>query len=442
MPRVDISANPRIPQYVDLALALSRQSDPDVLVEDFTRRMASITNADAFVSLNVEGLPTGRFKIATRVVGDGRDYYHPPSRFDELTIHGVLGGGGFLSEVISTPEPKLYHGLSLAGDPVMGEALAHVGSCVAVPLFDAGRPINWPIIFRRDPRGLGEGDLEQFVLRANLVSRVVKHLQTMKEVRRLNDQRAAQLEQIARIQQSLLPARTPRVRGLDIATSYLTSNEAGGDYFDFFEHADGRFSAMIADVSGHGAGAATVMAMLQTILRMLPDSAMTPAEALAHANRHLLSKNIEGSFVTAFFATFDPSRRRLTVANAGHNRPVLRRRDGAVETVREAASVPLAVLDDPPYEQATLELAPGETFVLYTDGIVEAFSPPEHGAPAGPGSTASRRMFGEEGLVQTLRACTGQPGCVIDSIHGALFEHTGRRARDDDQTIVAIRTES
>jgi sigma-B regulation protein RsbU (phosphoserine phosphatase) len=210
--------------------------------------------------------------------------------------------------------------------------------------------------------------------------------------------------------------------------------ESGGDYFDFYEWDDGHFGVLVADVAGHGAGAAVVVAMLQAILHTIPPGAHTsPADVLTFLNEHLVRKRIENSFVTAFCAKFSPDRRTMQYANAGHNRPVLRRgpeHDGAVHDIDGAASVPLGVLDDPGYHNGRVDLHLRDTLLFYTDGIVEAFA---------PGPPGEREMFGLPRLRSSVEECSGMPQCVVDSLHQRLFEHTGQRTRDDDQTIVAVR---
>jgi sigma-B regulation protein RsbU (phosphoserine phosphatase) len=170
------------------------------------------------------------------------------------------------------------------------------------------------------------------------------------------------------------------------------------------------------------------MAMLQAILPGYQERRRGPAAMLEHANRELLRKRFESTFVTAFMAVVDPERRVMTYSNAGHNRPERRRPDGSTTAIDGAVSVPLGISDTPDYEEATVPAGPGDTVVLYTDGITEAMAP-----------TPSREMFGVRRLREALAACSGEPDCVIDSIHARLFEHTGSRDRADDQTLVAMR---
>jgi sigma-B regulation protein RsbU (phosphoserine phosphatase) len=260
----------------------------------------------------------------------------------------------------------------------------------------------------------------------NLVGGNNTRLILVNEIKALNARLTLQLEEVARVQRSLLPRSLPEIPGLEIATSYLTSDQAGGDYYDFFRFEGGTWGLLIADVAGHGPAAATVMAMLHAILHCYAGPDRSPEGVLAFANARLVEAGIEGNFVTAFFAVFDPRSGGLRFARAGHNPPILK--DGATGAVRfldGEGGLPLGVMDKLALRSASVRLAPMDTLVLYTDGITEAM---------GPG----KEMFGPHRLDEALTLCTGQPDCVVDSVHAALYRHTGSRTRADDQTLVAL----
>lgn len=426
MPLLDLSRNPRIPHLLQLLSETSRITDPLELQKSFGAGIRRLYQTAGYISLSTRDLPPGWYRI-TRVL---LDHLPSPDWADNWKIGNTLPlrTGGFLGEVVRDDSPKLFHHLRLTDDPVMGDDLAPLGSAMAFPLFDAGHALNWGIAFRTDPEGFTERDMEDQLMRGNLVGGMVRNLVNVRRINELNARLQQQLVQVAQIQRSLIPQRLPSVPGLSLAASYVTSNEAGGDYYDFFDMGKGRWGVLIADVSGHGAGAATVMAMLQTILHDYQDRDRGPGAMLAHANRGLLTKNLDGSFVTAYMGVFDPDRRRITFANAGHLNPAVRApRDHAVRELTGDGGPPLGVLDDAEYPAANAPLHPGETLVLYTDGITEAFSPPPH-----------NEMFGFNRLHDAIRSSPPDPANVIDAIHSGVFEHTQSLDRADDQTIVAV----
>ena len=257
----------------------------------------------------------------------------------------------------------------------------------------------------------------------------------------------AQFEQIAKIQRQLLPERSPRIKGFRLATSYLTSNIAGGDYYDFYRSPDERFvGIVIADVSGHGPGAATVMAMIRSILHCWPDvvgadHALDDVAKIAeYCNEKLVAANLNGEFATAFFCILDTHDGTLSWNRCGHNPPLLRRADGKIETIESAATIPLGISGGMPFGSDSCVMRPGDTLILYTDGITEATanrSAVANSIHQTPRDTKAE-MFGIDRLCDALHSCTGEPGCAIDSIHGALFKFTNRLDRDDDQTLVVL----
>jgi sigma-B regulation protein RsbU (phosphoserine phosphatase) len=304
-----------------------------------------------------------------------------------------------------------------------------------MPVFDGGRVLNWTLMFRRDARGFTVDELEQNVLTANLFGAMTRNLVSLEQINRLNEQLRRQFEEVARVQRSLLPKSIPEIPGLRIAASYMPSQQAGGDYYDFFELPGGRLGVMIADVSGHGPAAATVMAMLHAIIHAYPGDAgkATPGEIVAFVNRQLTSANMDGTFATAIVARFDPATRELRYACAGHPpaRQVLPSAAGPlVRPLDGEATLPLGIVDELHAPEHHITLEPGQNIVLYTDGITEAFN-------------ARREIFGVEGLDQTLEQAppAAGPQAVIDTIRAALLGHTGRHARDDDQTLVVLCSE-
>ncbi|MCB9849011.1 MAG: PP2C family protein-serine/threonine phosphatase [Phycisphaeraceae bacterium] len=429
MPAPSPTTSPEIAHLTRMLRRVSEARTPQessLLFGQLTRELHPI---DGFCSVSRRGLGDGQYKI-TRAYLKGdlpteQDTANPWRDWNKLELHR----GGFIGEVIARDEPQYFPDLNISDDPVLGDAIAGFGTCAAFPVFDDGEALNWAFSFQRKSDGIPIESFIHWLLTINLNGRATKNLVTIQEVEKLNNQLAAQLERVARIQQSLLPERTPCIPGLAIATSYLTSNESGGDYYDFFDLGSGRWGVFIGDVSGHGAGAATVTAMANALLHAQPPDMGGPADTLAWLNKHMAAKRIESSFMTAFYGVYDANDRTFTGANAGHPAPrQMQPRASATIPIVGASAPPLGVLERIMPEETVVPLGLGDTLVLYTDGVTEAF-----------GGADGRTMFGLSRLDATLSACTGEPPCVIDSIHAALHAHTGAMTRDDDQTIVALK---
>jgi len=238
-------------------------------------------------------------------------------------------------------------------------------------------------------------------------------------------QRLEQEINIARdIQQALLPRDFREYPHLAVTGFNLPCLSVGGDYFDVFPLSDGRTAFLIADVSGKGLGAALVTTMLQGAL-----SGMTlgtdPARVFRHVNRFLCDHTEVGRYATMFFGILDQEG-HLEFINAGHPSPFLIRRGVAEEAFTEG-SYPVGLVPEAEYTAVCLKLEPGDTLVLFSDGVTEAMDPDE-------------QMFGIERLKELL---TGQLECPLEHIQKCVLEGVENFARGahqaDDVTLLIVR---
>src|SRR5919112_3184601 len=181
--------------------------------------------------------------------------------------------------------------------------------------------------------------------------------------------------QVARtIQQASLPREVPQLEGWRITPIYLPAREVGGDFYDFLELDDGRLGIVVGDATGHGVPAALVMASARSMLRAVAQASYSPGDALRRVNDPLATEIPPNMFVTCFYCILDPKSGSLSYANAGHDLPYLRRRDGDCEELR-ARGMPLGLMPGMSYEQKEIELDAGEAALFYSDGLVEAHDP-------------------------------------------------------------------
>lgn len=237
-----------------------------------------------------------------------------------------------------------------------------------------------------------------------------------------------ELEIARRIQSALLPSHDVAVPGLAIASQYVPATTVAGDFYDFLTPGDGRFGVLIADVSGHGIPAALSASMVKVAIRAQGGHADRPAEVLSGLNS-ILCGNLQGQFVTAGYVFFDPARRRIAYAGAGHP-PMLvwRAREKAVQMIEENGLF-LGAFPGCAYTAREFSFDPGDRCVLYTDGVLEAPN------PAG-------EEFGSERLQQFAAANSAMP---LAQFCDALVGHLTRwceRARSaeqhDDITLIAV----
>ena len=185
------------------------------------------------------------------------------------------------------------------------------------------------------------------------------------------------LEIAREIQSWLVPSEAPDVPGADIAFATRPQNSVAGDYYDaFYPNPDERERLMvvIADVVGKSVPAALLMATLQASLRTIAGENAPLADLVARLNRYACAHSLDGRrFTTAVLAEYNPVSRRLVYVNAGHNAPILRRANGDLLQL-DVGGLPLGIQSNVAYETAALELQPGDTLILFTDGVVEAFN--------------------------------------------------------------------
>ncbi|MHC4427294.1 MAG: PP2C family protein-serine/threonine phosphatase [Planctomycetota bacterium] len=439
---MDLSASKRLPVLMTMVEALSRATGAQEVLREFAEGFERLFGPRGYVSLSTRGLEPGQYKITRLITHDMAEEMASADPWRAWSKMPVQRGGIF-GRIVAHGAPVVIHHLDLANDPVVGDALAMYRSLMAIPLYDDGRLLNWAITLRESPEGFTIEELEESILRTNLGGAAVKNALMNRELREAHEALQYEAEQVARIQRSLLP-EIPEIPGLKIGASYETFGQAGGDMYvlrplrplDQEKAAGGAccdpcgpWGILIADVSGHGTPAAVVMAMVRAIIDAYPNEPSGPAEVLEYINRQLFVKRIEDRFVTAFFAIYDPATRRLTYSRAGHNPPVwMCPSSGSGWEMRRLdanGDLPLGIIEETTYHETTIMLQPGQSLVLYTDGITEAHSP-------------SGEMFGVEGIESSLVECTGQPECAISHITGRLKGHEADVRPTDDQTLIVL----
>jgi len=227
------------------------------------------------------------------------------------------------------------------------------------------------------------------------------------------------------LQFRLLPQTMPKVAHLEVAAKFSPARAIGGDLYDFVHYSLSRLGIVIGDVSGKGAPAAIYAALVSGILRSHAPIEPAPAEMLSAVNFSLAERRIEAQYVCLLYAVWDDQRRTLQVANSGLPRP-LYVHDGKTEVI-EATGLPLGLFDEAEYDEFTFKTKPGDLFVFFSDGILDA-------------RNKAGDMFGRSGVERVVAGCTDQsPECVVNSLFTAVAEHAAGEDTFDDQTVVAIR---
>jgi phosphoserine phosphatase RsbU/P len=240
------------------------------------------------------------------------------------------------------------------------------------------------------------------------------------------------LEIAQAVQKRLLPQKSQRSSGLLSETYYRPLHGIGGDYYDFVPLDRNRLGIAIGDVSGKGVAAALIMANLQASLRArLLNPGMGPRLLVRSLNRLLYEASHDHVFASLFYGEFDPESRILRYVNAGHHPPlVVRRKGGGVGILRlKSDGVPVGVNPDAEYEEMTFLLQPGDLFVAFTDGIIEAWN-------------ATYDQWGLERFEAVLAECAGKnPAQVVETILRGQKDFIGPVAAADDMTLMVASVE-
>jgi serine phosphatase RsbU (regulator of sigma subunit)/anti-sigma regulatory factor (Ser/Thr protein kinase) len=261
---------------------------------------------------------------------------------------------------------------------------------------------------------------------ASQVAPVVRVAQLVQQ-QQLEARQRERIEQelrVARaIQETLLPRHLPDLPGWAVSAYWQPARAVGGDIYDFIGLPGGKLGIVIGDVTDKGVPAALVMASTRSILRSTAEHYTNPGQVLARVNNLLYPEMPPKMFVTCLYAIFDPASGHFRFANAGHNLPIQANRQGSIDLW--ARGMPLGLMPDMVYEEAETTLAPGDSILLYSDGLVEAHDP-------------QREMFGFPRLRQFLAQHAADPQKMeILKLALATFVGPGWE-QEDDITLLLI----
>jgi serine phosphatase RsbU (regulator of sigma subunit)/catechol 2,3-dioxygenase-like lactoylglutathione lyase family enzyme len=240
------------------------------------------------------------------------------------------------------------------------------------------------------------------------------------------ERRAAQELEIAKqVQSRLFPRGFPLLKSLEFAGLCLPARHVGGDYYDFLHFGQDRLGLVIGDISGKGIAAALLMANLQANIRSQSAIAIDhPRRLLSSVNELFCDNTADAAFATLFFAEYDDTARRLRYANCGHLPPLLLRGDDSLERLGATATI-MGAFKEWECDLAECQIAPGDTLVLYTDGVTESFSP-------------DGEEYGEERLEHVLRRNRRLPAqSLLNAIVDEVREFSPHEQHDDITLIIA-----
>lgn len=307
--------------------------------------------------------------------------------------------------------------------------LCDQGRTVAAPLLDMeGKPLGAiQLDALRSQRTFKREDLELLATVGFQISFVVENA-VLHEAALRERSLETELKLAQEIQVVLLPSQPPQIDGYEFFDYYAPAKYVGGDYYDYLPLEDDRLALVVGDVSGKGVPAALLMVKVASELGASLATEPDPVAVLNQVNRRFSRRNPDGAFVTMVLAVLDLSEHRMTIVNAGHIRPLLRRPDGSIVAIGDAeAGMPLAVAPLRPYRQAEVELGIGDALVLLSDGITEAQS-------------ATGKQYGHGRLIAQLAASLSDTAADLGRrIIGDVDDFVGSHPQSDDRCLVCVR---
>jgi phosphoserine phosphatase RsbU/P len=253
----------------------------------------------------------------------------------------------------------------------------------------------------------------------------IENARLYEEIERQERRLERDLSLARELQFRLLPQARPKLAHLDVAAKFVPARTIGGDLYDFIPYSMSRLALVIGDVSGKGAPAAIYAALVSGILRSHAPIEPSPSEMLSAVNLSLAERRIEAQFVSLIYCVWDDAQRSLTIANSGLPRPLYVHGD-KIEVI-EATGLPLGLFDEAEYDEFKFRVKPGDMFVMFSDGILDA-------------RNRKGELFGRGRVEEIVANCAEKsPDCVVNSLFEAVAEHSAGVETFDDQTVVAIR---
>ena len=236
-----------------------------------------------------------------------------------------------------------------------------------------------------------------------------------------------EVELARQIQKTFLPEHLPELPGWELAATWLTARQVGGDFYDVIELPSGRLGLLIADVSDKGMPAALFMALTRTLVRAVVFDTPSPAEVLKRVNALIIPDNRQEMFVTAVYGVLSLSNGEFIYANAGHNPPVwITSQAKRFENLSRTGAA-LGIIEDLSMDERTITLGLDDLLLFYTDGLTEAFSPDDD-------------TYGDERLRTVLeKAGTSPAQGVLDAVESSVNQFMGPLQAADDLTMLALK---
>jgi sigma-B regulation protein RsbU (phosphoserine phosphatase) len=402
-----------------------------LLLNEISRELTSILNLDELLGRIAELvrrlIDYQMFSILLLDTSGEKLQHRFSLRFNENIHlkHEIPLGRGLVGYAAQNKQAVLVPDVSK--DPRYVQANPETKSELAIPLIYKSKVVG-VLDLEHTRRGFfTEEHSRTMTTLAAQIAIALENARLYEEIERQERRLERDLSLARELQGRLLPQTNPKMAHLDVAAKFVPARTIGGDLYDFIPYSMSRLGIVIGDVSGKGAPAAIYAALVSGIIRSHAPIEPAPAEMLAAVNLSLAERRIEAQFVSIIYAVWDDAHRTLTVSNSGLPRPVYVH-SGKNEVI-EATGLPLGLFDEAEYDEFQFRMKPGDMFVLFSDGILDA-------------RNRKGELFGRGRVEKLIGECSEESAArVVDSIFKAVAEHSAGVETFDDQTVVVIRVQ-
>jgi len=383
----------------------------DELLSKVAGIVRNLINYDAFSVMLVDAekkLLRHRFSVR----------YDERVKLDNIPLgKGITGAAAESREIVKVND-------TLA-DPRYIASHPEIRSEVAIPLMVQDRVVG---VMDLESERIGyftEDHVRTLILLAPQIASSVENARLYEEINHREQRMEADLKAARKLQSVLLPRQAPEIQGLDIALRGRPARDVTGDVYDFFEHGEDYAVLAFGDVSGKGAAAALYGALVSGLLRILAPRKRGPASLLRSINETLLERRVDAQYATLMVMLWDSKSRRMTMANAGSEPPLICRNGEILQPHIEG--VPVGLLDDREYEELVFQAKEGDLVLLYSDGVEDQLNPAEE-------------EFGRDRIMRVLLDhCDAPPKVIASAILHEVDVFKDGAPNTDDQTLIVMR---
>jgi sigma-B regulation protein RsbU (phosphoserine phosphatase) len=417
----ELSAEEKYQLLRDISFKIKDTFDLDIILNLLLDTLYTVIKYDAAgIFILSESITDLHYKFpGQKISGIARRGYKRVGETDEMLIDGK----GIIGHVIKTGESMIVDDVRVEPRYVVGRKKSL--SEITVPIFVNDCVVGALDVESDELSAFNKNDLNllKFFAEASAISveKAILHQQI------LDKEKLEEQLQIAKdVQSSLLPSEPPNVDGYDIDAICIPTFEIGGDYFDYIPIDKNKLGIVVADVSGDGVPAALIMAAFRALLRNQVAQNPQPHIVLNILNKQIPEFCRKRDFITAFYGYIDLEQHNFTFTNCGHNHPLVLNSDGTLSSLEESGPS-LNLVIDSDFKSSSINLNPGDSIILYTDGVTEIFDD-------------DKEEFGLERLKNVLANSVEKSASgTVKNVVNATKDFSKRRYYLDDFTILVLK---